>query len=68
MVTAPPATTSTLKRKEGLTMFKFDDKKCHKMPAHFMASVRKVNTVQPGQPQKTDYEYERNGVAHLFMF
>ncbi|TLM98371.1 hypothetical protein FDZ73_23590 [bacterium] len=23
---------------------------------------------QPGLPERIDYEYERNGIAHLFMF
>ena len=24
--------------------------------------------IAPGQPQREDYEYERHGVAHLFLF
>jgi len=30
--------------------------------------TRMPEPVKPGQPQKVDYEYQRNGVAHLFMF
>jgi hypothetical protein len=33
-----------------------------------IAEIRMPEPVQPGQPQKVDYEYQRNGVAHLFMF
>lgn len=30
--------------------------------------TRNPEPIQSGQPRKYDYEYERNGVAHLFMF
>ena len=29
--------------------------------------TRKPIPVQPGQPARCDYEYERNGTANLFM-
>ena len=32
------------------------------------AEVRKPIPTQPGKPQRVDFEYERNGVASIFMF
>ena len=29
--------------------------------------TRKPIPAKPGQPERHDYEYQRNGVAHLFM-
>lgn len=33
-----------------------------------LAEVRRPMRAQPGQPERYDYEYEREGVANLFMF
>lgn len=33
-----------------------------------LAEVRRPIRAQPGQPERYDYEYEREGVANLFMF
>jgi hypothetical protein len=33
-----------------------------------LSDVREPIPVQPGQPQRVDYEYKREGVADLFMF
>jgi hypothetical protein len=33
-----------------------------------LSDVRDPIPVQPGQPQRVDYEYKREGVADLFMF
>ena len=33
-----------------------------------LSEVREVLPVQPGHPQRVDYEYQREGVADLFMF
>jgi transposase len=33
-----------------------------------LADVQEPLPVQPGQPQRVDYEYKREGVADLFMF
>jgi hypothetical protein len=33
-----------------------------------LSDVREPIPVQPGQPQREDYEYQREGVADLFMF
>jgi hypothetical protein len=33
-----------------------------------LADVREPLPMQPGQPQRIDYEYKREGVADLFMF
>jgi len=33
-----------------------------------LADVQEPIPVQPGQPQRVDYEYKREGVADLFMF
>ena len=30
--------------------------------------TKKPLAISPGQPERFDHEYERNGVAHLFMF
>ncbi len=38
------------------------------VPKQLLSDVRKPIPVQPGQPQRFDYEYQRNGVANLFMF
>ncbi len=33
-----------------------------------LSEVREALPVQPGHPQRIDYEYQREGVANLFMF
>jgi len=33
-----------------------------------LSDLRDPISVQPGQPQREDYEYKREGVADLFMF
>jgi hypothetical protein len=33
-----------------------------------VGETRVALPVEPGQPQRTDYEYERHGVANLFLF
>jgi hypothetical protein len=33
-----------------------------------LSDLREPLPVQPGQPQRVDYEYQREGVADLFMF
>lgn len=33
-----------------------------------LAHVHEVLAMKPGQPQREDYEYQREGVANLFMF
>ena len=33
-----------------------------------LADIQEPLPVQPGQPQRVDYEYKREGVADLFMF
>lgn len=33
-----------------------------------LADVQEPLPIQPGQPQRVDYEYKREGVADLFMF
>lgn len=33
-----------------------------------LAEVQEPLAMQPGQPERYDYEYEREGVANLFMF
>ena len=33
-----------------------------------IGETRTPVTMQPGQPQRYDYEYVRNGVANLFLF
>jgi len=37
------------------------------MPKQLLADTRPSTSVQPGQPAREDYEYERQGVADLFM-
>jgi len=37
------------------------------MPRQLLAEVREPLAVAPGQPTKQDYEYQRNGIADLFM-
>jgi len=36
-------------------------------PTQFLKETRKNLPVQPGQPERVDYEYERNGTAVSFM-
>ena len=33
-----------------------------------LSDLREPLPLQPGQPQRVDYEYQREGVADLFMF
>ena len=37
------------------------------MPEQLLADVRPPLPLQPGQPERVDYEYERCGTANLFM-
>lgn len=37
-------------------------------PTQLIKETRTVLPVQPGQPERIDYEYERNGVAVNFLF
>jgi len=37
------------------------------MPKQLLAQTRPPIATQPGQPRREDYEYERHGVADLFM-
>jgi hypothetical protein len=38
------------------------------VPKQLLSDVRPPIPSQPGQPARVDYEYQRNGVANLFMF
>lgn len=38
------------------------------VPKQLLAEVRDPLPAQPGQPARVDYEYQRHGVANLFMF
>ena len=38
------------------------------MPKQLLADIIEPTTLKPGQPASQDYEYERKGVADLFMF
>ena len=38
------------------------------VPKQLLSYVREPLPAQPGQPQRVDYEYQRHGVANLFMF
>jgi hypothetical protein len=33
-----------------------------------IGETRRVIPAEPGKPERTDYEYERNGTANIFMF
>jgi transposase len=37
-------------------------------PTQLIGEVRKPIPARPGQPERYDYEYKRNGTANLFMF
>ena len=37
------------------------------MPKQLLADIREPIAVAPGYPTRSDYEYQRNGVADLFM-
>lgn len=37
-------------------------------PVQFTQETRKPLPMEPGQPQRFDHEYERNGTASIFMF
>jgi hypothetical protein len=37
------------------------------MPKQLLVQTREPLPLQPGQPRREDYEYQRNGVADLFM-
>jgi hypothetical protein len=38
------------------------------VPKQLLCDVREPIPAKPGQPVRLDYEYQRNGVANLFMF
>ena len=38
------------------------------VPKQLISDVRAPIPAQPGQPERVDYAYQRNGVANLFMF
>lgn len=38
------------------------------VPKQLLADMRDPLPAKPGQPQRVDYEYRRQGVANLFMF
>jgi transposase len=38
------------------------------VPKQLISDVRAPIPAQPGQPHRVDYEYQRNGVANLFLF
>ena len=38
------------------------------VPKQLISEVRDPIPAQPGQPLRVDYEYQRNGVANVFMF
>jgi transposase len=38
------------------------------VPKQLLSDVRDPIPAQPGQPERVDYEYQRQGVANLFMF
>ena len=38
------------------------------VPKQLLCDVREPIPAKPGQPVRMDYEYQRNGVANLFMF
>jgi hypothetical protein len=38
------------------------------VPKQLLSDVREPIPGKPGQPERFDYEYQRNGVANLFMF
>src|SRR5512147_2393402 len=37
------------------------------IPKQLLADLREPQPIQPGLPERFDYEYQRNGVADLFM-
>jgi len=37
-------------------------------PYQLIGEVRQPQSAQPGQPQRYDYQYQRNGTCNLFMF
>src|SRR4051794_8919224 len=37
-------------------------------PTQLIGEVRQPTPARPGQPERYDYEYKRNGTANLFMF
>jgi transposase len=37
-------------------------------PTQLIGEVRQPIPAKPGQPERYDYEYKRNGIANLFMF
>ena len=37
-------------------------------PFQRLANTRELLPVKPGQPEREDYEYERNGTASIFLF
>ncbi|MGB7093628.1 MAG: IS630 family transposase, partial [Anaerolineales bacterium] len=38
------------------------------VPKQLLSNIRDPIPAQPGQPERVDYEYQRQGVANLFMF
>ncbi len=39
-----------------------------KQPTQLIKETRRKIAVEPGKPERVDYEYERNGTAANFMF
>ena len=37
------------------------------MPKQLLTDTRETLPMQPGKPERSDYEYKRGGVADLFM-
>ena len=37
-------------------------------PTQLIGEVRQPIPARPGQPERYDYEYKRNGTANLFVF
>jgi hypothetical protein len=37
-------------------------------PLQLLKETRPPGPPRPGQPAQVDYQYERNGTAHIFMF
>ena len=41
---------------------------CDESPTQLIAEAREPVPAAPGQPERYDYEYRRNGTANLFVF
>lgn len=37
-------------------------------PRQLIKETRQILPIEPGKPERVDYEYERNGTANIFMF